>query len=184
MDSPELRDALEDVGLSQYQAEAYNRLLRLGTASATELADSCAVPAARIYDVLRDLETKGYIETYEQESLKARACDPATVLEDLRGRASMLEDAADEIEDRWDQPEVEQHKLSVVTRFGTVMQRAASLVRSVPEPIPTGGCRRQMMVRERPPSNSLTRPETRGILICPGETFRDVSGLETPRRYT
>lgn len=129
MDSTELRNALEDAGLSQYQAEAYSALLRLGAASATELADSCAVPTARIYDVLRDLETKGYIETYEQESLKARACDPAVVLEDLRGRASMLEDAADEIEHRWDEPEVDQHKLSVVKRFETVIQRAASLVR-------------------------------------------------------
>ncbi|SFG09340.1 Sugar-specific transcriptional regulator TrmB [Halopelagius inordinatus] len=129
MDSTELRDALEDAGLSQYQAEAYNTLLRLGTASATELADSCAVPSARIYDVLRDLETKGYIETYEQESLKARACDPAVVLDDLRGRASMLEDAADEIEHRWNEPEVDQHKLSIVKRFETVLQRAASLVR-------------------------------------------------------
>lgn len=129
MDSTELRDALEDAGLSQYQAEAYNTLLQLGAASATELADSCAVPTARIYDVLRDLETKGYIETYEQESLKARACDPAAVLEDLRGRASMLADAADEIENRWDEPEVDQHKLSIVKRFETVMQRAASLIR-------------------------------------------------------
>ncbi|RDI70697.1 TrmB family transcriptional regulator [Halopelagius longus] len=129
MDSTELRNALEDAGLSQYQAEAYTTLLQLGTASATEIADSCAVPNARIYDVLRDLETKGYIETYEQESLQARACDPAVVLEDLRGRASMLEEAADEIEERWDEPEVDQHKLSIVKRFETVIQRAASLIR-------------------------------------------------------
>jgi len=69
MDTEDLRDALEDAGLSQYQAEAYTALLRLGTASATELADACAVPTARIYDVLRDLEGKAYIETYEQGSL-------------------------------------------------------------------------------------------------------------------
>ncbi|MDS0298606.1 TrmB family transcriptional regulator [Halogeometricum sp. S1BR25-6] len=129
MNSTELRDALEDAGLSQYQAEAYNTLLQLGTASATELADACAVPTARIYDVLRDLEAKGYIETYEQDSLHARACDPETVLEDLRGRATMLETAADEIEDRWEAPEVDPHMLSIVKRFDTVLQRAASFIR-------------------------------------------------------
>jgi sugar-specific transcriptional regulator TrmB len=129
MDSTELRDALEDAGLSQYQAEAYNTLLTLGAASATELADASTVPTARIYDVLRDLETEGYIETYEQDSLHARACDPETVLADLRGRASMLETAADEIEDRWEAPEVDRHMLSIVKRFETVFQRAASLVR-------------------------------------------------------
>ncbi len=69
MDDSELTDVLEDAGLSPYQAEAYDALLQLGAASATELADACAVPTARIYDVLRDLETKGYIETYEQDSL-------------------------------------------------------------------------------------------------------------------
>lgn len=129
MDSTELRNALEDAGLSQYQADAYTALLRFGTASATEVADSCSVPNARIYDVLRDLEAKGYVETYEQESLRARACDPEVVLEDLRGRASMLEAAADEIEERWDEPEVDRHGLSIVKRFETVIRRAASLIR-------------------------------------------------------
>jgi sugar-specific transcriptional regulator TrmB len=124
MDTEDLRDALEDAGLSQYQAEAYTALLRLGTASATELADACAVPTARIYDVLRDLEGKGYIETYEQGSLHARARDPEEVLSDLRSRASLFSEAADEIEDRWEAPAVDPHKVSIVKRFDTVTGRA------------------------------------------------------------
>jgi sugar-specific transcriptional regulator TrmB len=124
MDTEDLRDALEDAGLSQYQAEAYTALLRLGTASATELADACAVPTARIYDVLRDLEGKGYIETYEQGSLHARARDPEEVLDDLRDRASLFSEAADEIEDRWEAPAVDPHKVSIVKRFDTVTGRA------------------------------------------------------------
>ncbi|EJN61586.1 TrmB family transcriptional regulator [Halogranum rubrum] len=129
MDSAELRGALEDAGLSQYQAEAYNTLLQLGAASATELADACSVPTARIYDVLRDLESKGYIETYEQESLHARARDPKDVLTDLRGRAELLVDAADEIEDRWEEPEVDRHKVSIVKRFDTVFDHATAAIR-------------------------------------------------------
>lgn len=130
MDSAELRSALEEAGLSQYQAEAYNTLLRLGSASATELADACAVPTARIYDVLRDLESKDYIETYEQDSLHARARNPEDVLADLRGRADMLVDAAAEIEERWEQPEVDRHKVSIVKRFDTVFDRAAATIRN------------------------------------------------------
>lgn len=129
MDSAELRNALEDAGLSQYQAEAYTTLLQLGSASATELADSCTVPTARIYDVLRDLETKGYIETYEQESLHARARNPASVLSHLRERASLLDDAADEIEERWEEPEVDRTKVSIVKRFDTVFGRACAAIR-------------------------------------------------------
>ena len=48
MNTSELRAALEEAGLSQYQAEAYNTLLQLGAASATEIADACTVPTARI----------------------------------------------------------------------------------------------------------------------------------------
>ena len=120
---------LEDAGLSQYQAEAYTSLLRLGAASATELADACSVPTARIYDVLRDLETKGYIDTFEQDSLRARARDPETVLGKLRDRADRLTDAAEEIETRWEQPEVDQHRVSVVKRFETVAERAREAIR-------------------------------------------------------
>ncbi|WP_411968398.1 TrmB family transcriptional regulator [Haloferax sp. YSSS75] len=129
MDSAELRTALRNAGLSQYQAEAYVALLQLGAASATELADACAVPTARIYDVLRDLESKGYIETYEQDSLHARACDPASVMEDLKNRAVQLDEAAGEIETRWQQPAVDRHMLSIVKRFETVFNRAEELIR-------------------------------------------------------
>ncbi|KAB1188663.1 MULTISPECIES: TrmB family transcriptional regulator [Haloferax] len=129
MDTAELRTALRNAGLSQYQAEAYVALLQLGAASATELADACAVPTARIYDVLRDLESKGYIETYEQDSLHARACDPKSVMEDLQKRSVQLDEAASEIEARWQQPAVDRHMLSIVKRFDTVFNRAEELIR-------------------------------------------------------
>jgi sugar-specific transcriptional regulator TrmB len=128
MNTAELRTALEEAGLSQYQAEAYNTLLRLGAASATEIADACTVPTARIYDVLRDLESKGYIETYQQDSLHARARDPDEVLDDLRERATLLTDAAEEIEERWEEPSVDTHKVSIVKRFDTVFDRAKTLI--------------------------------------------------------
>jgi sugar-specific transcriptional regulator TrmB len=128
MDEDELRDVLRDAGLSQYQADAYCTLLRLGTASARELAEESTVPSARIYDVLRDIEEHGYIETYEQDSLRARACDPSEVLADLRGRADRLREAAGEIEELWSAPAVERHKVSIVKRFDTVRDRAAAVV--------------------------------------------------------
>lgn len=125
MDTATLRDALEDAGLSQYQSEAYITLLQLGSASATEIADGCTVPTARIYDVIRDLERKGYVETYEQDSLHARAVEPGSVLSELRSRAELLSSAAEEIETRWEAPTVDRHKISIVKRFQTVFDRAA-----------------------------------------------------------
>ncbi|AUX10735.1 TrmB family transcriptional regulator [Halalkaliarchaeum desulfuricum] len=128
MDTADLRRALEEAGLSQYQADAYTALLRLGSASATEVADACDVPSARIYDVLGDLEERGYVETYDQERLRAQACNPDDVLEDLRNRADRLATAAEEIENRWEQPDLEEHRVSIVKRFDTVFDRATRLV--------------------------------------------------------
>lgn len=135
MDSDDLIAVLQDAGLSPYQAEAYVAVLELGTASATNIADACAVPDPRIYDVLRDLESEGYVETYQQDSLHARAHDPAEVLADLRTRAEQFTDAAEEIEERWSRPAMENHEVSIVKRFETVIDRAETLVESADDQV-------------------------------------------------
>jgi sugar-specific transcriptional regulator TrmB len=129
MDTGELVETLETAGLSPYQAEAYVTLLELGTASATEVADASGVPKPRIYDVIDALEAQGYVETYETDTLGARAHSPADVLEDLRERADRFEAAAAEVEQRWEQPDIENAGTSVVKRFQTVLERAKAFIR-------------------------------------------------------
>jgi DNA-binding MarR family transcriptional regulator len=63
MDTDELHAVLEEAGLSPYQADAYETLLELGSASASEIATTSGVPQPRIYDVLRGLEDDGYVTT-------------------------------------------------------------------------------------------------------------------------
>jgi sugar-specific transcriptional regulator TrmB len=126
MDTTDLEGVLADAGLSPYQVAAYLAVLERGSATATEIAAASEVPDPRIYDVLRDLEAEGYVETYEQGSLHVRAHDPAAVLADLRGRAERFEDAAAEIEERWERPApaIESHDASIVSRFETVLDGA------------------------------------------------------------
>ena len=138
MDDSELTDVLEDAGLSPYQSDAYVALLSLGTASATDIADACDVPDPRIYDVLRDLESKGYIETFQQDSLTARAHNPEDVLESLRSQSSRYLEAAENIEERWDQPEISDHEVSIVKRFDTVLKQARELIGSAQQQIQLG----------------------------------------------
>jgi sugar-specific transcriptional regulator TrmB len=128
MDTEELSEVLQAADLSYYQADAYVTLLELGTASATEVARSSDVPDARIYDVLRDLDEKGYVELYEQDTFQARATDPATVVDNLTDRATRFEDAADEIQDRYEQPTLDAHTVSIVKRFDTVLEAARTFV--------------------------------------------------------
>ncbi len=124
MDATELTDALETAGLPPYEAAAYVALLELRTARATDIAEASDVPRPRIYDVLGSLADRGYVELYEEGTLRARAHSPANVLEDLRGQADTFEAAADEIEERWEQPELSSTDASVVGKLRTVIERA------------------------------------------------------------
>ncbi|GAB7021129.1 TrmB family transcriptional regulator [Halostagnicola bangensis] len=135
MNGDTLANTLEDAGLSPYQADAFVTLLERGSASATDIAKASSVPDARIYDVLRDLEEDGYIETYEQDSLHARAHDPSEVLSDLRSRADQFDTAADEIEERWSRPDLEDHKVSIVKRLDTVLAQTDELIRSAEDQV-------------------------------------------------
>ncbi|WP_254767938.1 TrmB family transcriptional regulator [Salinilacihabitans rarus] len=130
MDGEELVTVLEEAGLSPYQADAYVTLLELGSASATDVADASDVPDPRIYDVLRNLESKGFVEIYEQEHLHARARPPTAVTSDLQSRADRFERAASEIEERWTRPPVERSKVSIVSRLETIVDEVAAAVRT------------------------------------------------------
>jgi len=161
MKDDDLIEVLEDAGLSPYQAEAYVTLLELGNASATDIADACDVPDPRIYDVLRDLESKGYIETYQQDSLTARAHDPERVLDDLRSRSSEYLTAAEEIEDRWNQPAVADHEVSIVKRFDTVMNRAREIIDNAENQIQIGVNVKQFRALE----DALVDARDRGVHV-------------------
>jgi len=130
MERDDLVSILEDAGLSPYQADAYVTVLELGASPATEIVDACGVPDPRIYDVLRDLEDRGYIETYEEGSLHARAHDVGSVLTDLRSRAEQFSEAAEDIEERWERPELEDTEVRIVKRFDTILEQTAEAIRS------------------------------------------------------
>ena len=124
METERLRAALESAGVTQYEADAYIALLEHGSAAATEVAEASGVPQARIYDILRNLAEKGYVETYEEGTLNARANDPETVIEDLESYAEEITDAAEEIRERWERPDVSDSKVSVVSQPRTVYDNA------------------------------------------------------------
>ncbi|WP_136687968.1 TrmB family transcriptional regulator [Halorhabdus amylolytica] len=128
MNESKLTTVLEKAGFSPYQADAYVALLELGSATATDIAERSGVPDPRIYDVLRDLEAEGYVETYEQESLRARIHDFESLRESLEERAVQFSDAGEEIERRWEEPVMEESVVNFVTRFETILESAADAI--------------------------------------------------------
>jgi sugar-specific transcriptional regulator TrmB len=130
MDTDRLHAALENAGVTQYEADAYVALLEHGTATASELAEASDVPQTRIYDVVRSLAEHGYAETYQEDSLTVRANDPEMVVEDLESYADTFLDAADEIEERWTAPDVKHATISVVSQPETVLRQAREWIES------------------------------------------------------
>ncbi|TYT61500.1 TrmB family transcriptional regulator [Natrialba swarupiae] len=170
MDRSRLRTALEEGGLTSYQTDAYLTLLDRGMASVTEVANNSSIPSSQIYDVLRALEDKGYIETLEQDTLHARPVDPEHVLEDLRERGSLLVEAADEIEERWQRPEMSDHYMTVFKSEDTVVRRAKEQIDEAEIGIEVA-CQIEQFERLKP---NLKAAKERGVVIkivvyCPND---------------
>ncbi|XVH31902.1 TrmB family transcriptional regulator [Haloferacaceae archaeon DSL9] len=122
MDKDSLREGLSEAGLTQYESDAYLAVLDRGSSPVVDVATAAKIPKSRVYDVVRNLESKGYVETYEQDSLHVRARDPGDVLARLHGRAETLTQTAAEIEARWEQPDLGDHKVTIVKRASSVVE--------------------------------------------------------------
>jgi sugar-specific transcriptional regulator TrmB len=128
METDQLHEALTRAGLTEYQAGVYLAVLDLGEGPVVDVAERTDVPASQVYEVVRSLEDKGFVETIDRDRLHARAVEPAAVMSELRQTGELLSTAADEIEERWERPTPEQHRVSVVKRKATVLDRARDAV--------------------------------------------------------
>ncbi len=103
-------------------------LVELGSATAVEVSERSDVPQARIYDILRELETRSYVELYQEGTLRAEASDPSDVIEEITDQAKLMSAAAEELEERWQKPSDHDHTVGVVKRFRTVLDHAREAV--------------------------------------------------------
>jgi len=74
-------DALDRLGLTEYEREALTELLGLGTTTAPNLAEAAGIPKARIYGVLDDLADRGFVEVIPGRPKEFRSKSPAAILD-------------------------------------------------------------------------------------------------------
>ena len=77
-------EGLRKLGLTEYEAKAYATLVGMGEATAREVHELSGVPRTRIYDILRDLGGKGFVEFVQGSPTYYRAVEPDQVMERLR----------------------------------------------------------------------------------------------------
>ena len=63
-------EGLDEVGLTEYEQEAYIGLLRCGDLTGPELSSKTEIPKTRVYDVLRSLEDRGLVSQIQQSPMK------------------------------------------------------------------------------------------------------------------
>ncbi|WP_224268186.1 TrmB family transcriptional regulator [Haloprofundus salinisoli] len=87
-------DALEALGLTQYEAECFVALVRVPKATAAEISDISGVPRSRVYDSVDRLNDRGLVDTQESEPRRFRAVSTDEALEKLRREHSATLEAA------------------------------------------------------------------------------------------
>lgn len=72
------------MGLTEYESKAYLSLVSLISATALEINENSGVPLSKIYDVLKGLHKKGFIEIKRGRPLKYTIVPPHDVFEKSR----------------------------------------------------------------------------------------------------
>lgn len=81
---------LKILGLTEYEASAYLALASMISGTATEISMASKVPRSRIYDILKGMARKGFVEIERGRPLKYTVIPPAEVFG--RNKKRLLED--------------------------------------------------------------------------------------------
>jgi len=84
--SEKTKRAMRELGLTNYETQAYTSLLELGPMPAGRISQSAHVPYSKIYEVLGSLESKGWIETERGRPSKYYPKPPSVALDSIKLR--------------------------------------------------------------------------------------------------
>jgi sugar-specific transcriptional regulator TrmB len=78
--------SLTSLGLTKYESVAYISLMNEGTCSAREISSICGMPYGKTYEVIRNLERKGFAEMIPTKPLRCAAVEPEHAFKQIRER--------------------------------------------------------------------------------------------------
>ena len=82
--SEKTKKILQDLGLTDYEIKAYFRLLSAPGVQASEVSKGSDVPVSKIYEVLSNLERKGWVESQNSRPTRYFPKSPSTALQALK----------------------------------------------------------------------------------------------------
>ncbi|KTG10186.1 hypothetical protein AUR64_11405 [Haloprofundus marisrubri] len=93
-DERDVEEALERLGLSNYEARVFVALHRLGTATAKDVHDLAGVPRSQVYGAAEDLEERGLVELQQSTPKRYRPVSLEAAKELLTARLERERDRA------------------------------------------------------------------------------------------
>jgi len=95
-----MEEELKLLGLNEIDIKVYLTLLKLGEASASEIAQKSEVPRASIYDILERLEQEGLVSYIIRDFKKYfSAAEPKTIIENLEYKKEKIKDILPDLEE-------------------------------------------------------------------------------------
>lgn len=83
-------NSLKTMGLTDYEATTYLALTSMISGTATEISMASKVPRSRVYDILKNMARKGFVEIERGRPLKYNVVPPAEVF--YRNKQKLIED--------------------------------------------------------------------------------------------
>lgn len=85
----------------EYELLAYMAVLENGELTATEIGDRTEIPQTRVYDTVRDLESRGLVDIEETRPMRVVAIEPELAFDSVE---SSVEGAIDRLQSRYSEP--------------------------------------------------------------------------------
>ena len=84
--SERTKRALKDFGLTEYEVKVYVALVESGPMAASEVSKAASVPYSKIYEIIGNLERKGWVESEQGRPSKYYPKAPSVALDSSRTR--------------------------------------------------------------------------------------------------
>ncbi len=186
------RRALKDFGLTEYEVKTYIALVESGPMPASELSKVASVPYSKIYEIIGNLERKGWVESEQGRPSKYYPKSPSTALESSRMRfettlKSSQADAMGELQPLYEKKGVQERPDIWIVRgqnnildkiresLGRTRNELLVAMPVVPETILSLAAPLLSMMKERGVKVSVMVPETAGKDAL--RRFKDVAEI-------
>src|SRR6266487_1779362 len=176
--SEKTRRALKEFGLTEYEAKVYVSLVESGTQAASELSRTASIPYSKIYEILGNLERKGWVETEQGRPSKYYPKAPSTALESSRARLettlkSSQADAMEELQPLYEKKGVRE---KIRETLGRTRQELFVAMPVAPDPIVSMALPVLGLMKSKGVNVSVMVPQTTSR-----DTIRKLKGLAQVR---